>query len=117
MGCDFSGRENQLTMNQRNPNNSYENTYVVIMARSPDSEDVKTRIAQEAGVDAVQSIYRETKNSEAAVVQTEKCTEILHRADPRDPIYQRDYYAVMLAENNRIEEANEVTRALKADIE
>ena len=58
-----------------------------------------------------------TRNSEAAVVQAKKCSEILHRADPRDLIYQRDYYAVMLAENNQIEEANEVTRALKADIE
>jgi tetratricopeptide (TPR) repeat protein len=63
------------------------------------------------------SIYREMKNSEAAVVQAEKCTEILHRADPSDLIYQRDYYAVMLAENNQIEEAYEVARALKADIE
>lgn len=46
-------------MNQRNSNNFSDNTCVVMMARSPEAEHVKTRIAQEAGVDAAKSIYRE----------------------------------------------------------
>jgi rSAM/selenodomain-associated transferase 1 len=55
-------------MLEENPDSLSKNAYVVIMARSPNSEGVKTRIAQEAGIDAAKSVYRDLLANTIAVI-------------------------------------------------
>jgi serine/threonine protein kinase/Flp pilus assembly protein TadD len=62
-------------------------------------------------------IHRERKNLETALGEIEKGMEILHEANPDEPVYWRDEYVKLLAQNNDFEKAEEVAAALKKDIE
>jgi len=61
-------------------------------------------------------IYRE-KDLNLAVKETEKCLEIIHSFDPDDKFSWQHYYVLVLAENRDFEKAEQVTEALKKNIE
>jgi len=60
--------------------------------------------------------YWEKKNLKLAMEEIKKCMEIGHKADPKNLLYWRDYYAVLLAENGEFARAEEVAKTLKNDI-
>jgi tetratricopeptide (TPR) repeat protein len=62
-------------------------------------------------------IYEEKKNMGLALNEAEIGIEILKKVAPSDPVNRRDYYAYLLAKSGKIAEAEELTRALKKDIE
>ena len=62
-------------------------------------------------------IYEEKKNMGFALNEAEIGIEILKKVAPNDPVNMRDYYVYLLAESEKIKEAEEVARALKKDIE
>jgi len=62
-------------------------------------------------------IYEEKKNLNLALKEFERFMEIWHRASPNDIVYWRDSYVQLLAENNDFKKAEQVTAALKKDIE
>ncbi len=62
-------------------------------------------------------IYQERKNPKPALEEAKKTMEIWHKAIPRDLVYFRDFYAVLLAEEGEIAKAEEVARTFKKDIE
>jgi tetratricopeptide (TPR) repeat protein len=62
-------------------------------------------------------IQREKKDLRKALGEVEKGMGILHRANPDEAVYWRDYYVKLLAEKSDFEKAEEVAEALKKDIE
>jgi serine/threonine protein kinase/Tfp pilus assembly protein PilF len=62
-------------------------------------------------------IYEEKKNMDLALNEAEIGREILKKAAPSNPVNWRDYYAYLLAQSGKIKEAEELTQALKKDIE
>jgi serine/threonine protein kinase/tetratricopeptide (TPR) repeat protein len=62
-------------------------------------------------------IYEEQKKMSLALKEAEIGIEILKKAKPNDPVYGRDSYAYLLVKSGRIAEAEELTRALKKDLE
>jgi len=61
-------------------------------------------------------IYRE-KDLNLAVKETEKCLETIHSFDPDDKFSWQHYYVLVLAESKDFEKAEQVTEALKKNIE
>jgi tetratricopeptide (TPR) repeat protein/predicted Ser/Thr protein kinase len=62
-------------------------------------------------------IYAERKDLNLALKEQEMYMEIYRKAYPEAIYYERDYYAVLLAENDDFQKAEEVAKALKKDIE
>jgi len=62
-------------------------------------------------------IYEEKKNLDLALREAEICTEIHKKAYPENPVNMRDFYAYVLAKSGKINEAEEIARTLKKDIE
>ncbi len=61
-------------------------------------------------------IYNEKKNLDLTLEEMEKDMEIYHRIYPDEKLYDRQYYATLLAENKEFTKAEEVAKALKKDI-
>jgi tetratricopeptide (TPR) repeat protein/predicted Ser/Thr protein kinase len=62
-------------------------------------------------------IYEEQKKMALALKEAEIGMELIKKAKPNDPVYGRDGYAYFLVKSGRIAEAEELTRALKKDLE
>jgi serine/threonine protein kinase/Tfp pilus assembly protein PilF len=62
-------------------------------------------------------IYEEQKKMALALKEAEAGMAIIKKAKPNDPVYGRDGYAYFLVKSGRIAEAEELTRALKKDLE
>jgi len=62
-------------------------------------------------------LYEEQKRMVLALNETEIGMKIYKKAKPDDPVYGRDGYAYLLAKSGKIAEAEELSRALKKDIE
>jgi len=62
-------------------------------------------------------IYEEKKNMSLALNEAQMGIEVLKKVAPSDPVNRRDYYVYLLAESEKIKEAEEVALALKKDIE
>jgi tetratricopeptide (TPR) repeat protein len=62
-------------------------------------------------------IYEGQKKMALALKEAEMGIEILKKAKPNDPVYGRDYYAILLSGSVRIAEAEELVRSLKKDLE
>ncbi|MGB8656999.1 MAG: protein kinase [Candidatus Zixiibacteriota bacterium] len=62
-------------------------------------------------------IYEDKKNWSLALKEAEIGVEVLKKATPNAPVNERDYYVFLLAASGQIKEAEEITWALKKDIE
>jgi serine/threonine protein kinase/Flp pilus assembly protein TadD len=63
------------------------------------------------------TIYRESKNLDLALKETQKAMEISREVYPQTPAFHWEYYVRLLTENNEIAEAEEVADAFRKDIE
>jgi len=63
------------------------------------------------------SIYEAQSNFDLALKEAEICVEMLHKLDPNDPVYFRDFYIYLLTQSGNLKKAEEVANSLKADIE
>jgi tetratricopeptide (TPR) repeat protein/predicted Ser/Thr protein kinase len=62
-------------------------------------------------------LYERQKKMSLALKEAEIGMEIYKKTKPDDPVYGRDGYAILLAKSGRIAEAEELTRALKKDLQ
>ncbi len=63
------------------------------------------------------TIYREKKNLDLALEETQKAMEISREVYPQAPVSNWQYYVRLLAENNEIAKAEEAAGALQKDVE
>jgi len=63
------------------------------------------------------SIYEAEGNFDLALREAEICMEMLHKLDPNDPVYFRDFYIYLLTQSGDIKNAEEIASSLKKDIE
>jgi len=63
------------------------------------------------------NIYEAKGNFDLALKEAEICVEMLHKLDPNDPVYFRDFYIYLLTQSGNIKKAEEIAGSLKKDIE